>query len=86
MRVVRIGCAPWKGGPFQWVKGPPGDLAPAGSNRSSHGGEEMLKPSGSGSRVGDRAGGPPERRLATKVGFAVDSLLEGAGFEPSVPL
>ena len=29
--------APCKGGAFQWVKAPPGQLAPAGSNRSSHG-------------------------------------------------
>jgi NAD(P)-dependent dehydrogenase (short-subunit alcohol dehydrogenase family) len=29
--------------PRQWVKGPPGDLAPAGSNRSSHGGDEMAE-------------------------------------------
>jgi len=26
---------------FQWVRGPPGDIAPAGSNRSRHGGDEM---------------------------------------------
>jgi hypothetical protein len=39
-------CAPWKGGVFQWVKGPPGDFAPAGSNRSSHGGNEMAEASG----------------------------------------
>ena len=28
---------------FQWVKAPPGELAPAGSNRSSHGGNEMAE-------------------------------------------
>jgi hypothetical protein len=22
---VRLGCAPWKGGAFQWVQGPPGN-------------------------------------------------------------
>ena len=22
---VRVGCAPWKGGVFQWVQAPPGD-------------------------------------------------------------
>ena len=35
--------APCKGGAFQWVKAPPGELAPAGSNRSSHGGDEMAE-------------------------------------------
>ena len=33
--------APCQGGAFQWVRDPPGDLAPAGSNRSRHGGDEM---------------------------------------------
>src|SRR5262245_54948130 len=36
---VGSGCAPWQGGAFQWVKVPPGD-APAGSSRSSYGGDE----------------------------------------------
>ena len=35
--------APCKGGAFQWVKAPPGQLAPAGSNRSGHGGNEMAE-------------------------------------------
>jgi hypothetical protein len=35
--------APCKGGAFQWVQAPPGELAPAGSNRSSHGGNEMTE-------------------------------------------
>jgi hypothetical protein len=39
------GCAV-KGGVFQWVQGPPGDIAPAGSNRSRHGGDEMSEASG----------------------------------------
>jgi hypothetical protein len=30
-----------QGGAFQWVQIPPGDIAPAGSNRSRHGGDEM---------------------------------------------
>ncbi len=28
---------------FQWVQTPPGEIAPAGSNRSSHGGNEMAE-------------------------------------------
>jgi hypothetical protein len=24
-REVRLGCAPWKGGAFQWVRAPPGN-------------------------------------------------------------
>jgi hypothetical protein len=40
---VRKGCAPWQGGAFQWVQIPPGEFAPAGSNRSSHGGNEMAE-------------------------------------------
>ena len=39
----RFRRAPCKGGAFQWVKAPPGELAPAGSNRSSHGGDEMAE-------------------------------------------
>src|SRR4051794_27109490 len=37
------GGAPWQGGAFQWVQAPPGELAPAGSDRSSHGGNEMAE-------------------------------------------
>jgi len=40
---VTDGCAPCKGGVFQWVKFPPGNLAPAGSNRSSYGGNEIAE-------------------------------------------
>src|SRR3954466_10620091 len=40
---VRSGGAPWQGGAFQWVQAPPGELAPAGSDRSSHGGNEMAE-------------------------------------------
>ena len=39
------GCAPCKGGVFQWVRDPPGNFAPAGSNRSSHGGNEVAEAS-----------------------------------------
>jgi hypothetical protein len=28
---------------FQWVQSPPGQIAPAGSNRSSHGGNDMAE-------------------------------------------
>ena len=38
--------APCKGGVSQWVQIPPGDVAPAGSNRSSHGGNEVAEASG----------------------------------------
>jgi hypothetical protein len=41
--IVRNRCAPWQGGAFQWVQVPPGEFAPAGSNRSSHGGNEMAE-------------------------------------------
>ena len=42
-RNVRFRRAPCKGGAFQWVQAPPGDIAPAGSDRSSHGGNEMAE-------------------------------------------
>ena len=42
-RMSALGVRRGKAAPFQWVKGPPGDLAPAGSNRSSHGGDEMAE-------------------------------------------
>ena len=38
--------APCKGGVSQWVRIPPGEFAPAGSNRSSHGGNEVAEASG----------------------------------------
>ena len=40
---IGFGGAPWQGGAFQWVQAPPGELAPAGSDRSSHGGNEMAE-------------------------------------------
>ena len=40
---VRFWRAPCKGGVSQWVRIPPGDVAPAGSNRSSHGGNEVAE-------------------------------------------
>jgi hypothetical protein len=40
--MYAIGCAPCKGGAFQWVQAPPGN-APTGSNRSSHGGNEVAE-------------------------------------------
>jgi transposase len=39
---VGYGCAPWQGGAFQWVRVPPGN-APAGSSRSSYGGDEIAE-------------------------------------------
>ena len=41
----RFWRAPYKGGVSQWVRIPPGDVAPAGSNRSSHGGDEVTEAS-----------------------------------------
>jgi hypothetical protein len=43
---VNFWRAPCKGGVFQWVRIQPGDFAPAGSNRSSHGGNEVAEASG----------------------------------------
>ena len=43
---VHVWRAPCKGGVSQWVRIPPGDVAPAGSNRSSHGGNEVAEASG----------------------------------------
>jgi hypothetical protein len=43
---VRSWRAPCKGGVSQWVRIPPGDFAPAGSNRSSHEGNEVAEASG----------------------------------------
>jgi hypothetical protein len=37
--------APCEGGVSQWVRIPPGDFAPVGSNRSSHGGNEVAEAS-----------------------------------------
>ena len=42
---VRKWRAPCKGGVSQWVRIPPGNIAPAGSNRSSHGGNEVAEAS-----------------------------------------
>ena len=39
---VSSGCAPWQGGAFLWVQVPPGN-APAGSSRSSYGGDEIAE-------------------------------------------
>jgi hypothetical protein len=61
-----------KAAPFLWVEGPPGELAPAGSNRSSH------------EFVATNFGRRP-LALIEEVRFASDSSLEGTGFEPSVP-
>ena len=41
--MTAIGVRRDKAALFQWVKAPPGELAPAGSNRSSHGGNEMAE-------------------------------------------
>ena len=45
LRGSKVGCggAPWQGGAFQWVQALPGEIAPAGSDRSSHGGNEMAE-------------------------------------------
>ena len=43
---VRFWRALCKGGVSQWVRISPGDFAPAGSNRSSHGGNEVAEASG----------------------------------------
>ena len=45
--------APCKGGVFQWVRIPPGDVAPAGSNRSSHGGNEVADRAGKARKRGN---------------------------------
>jgi hypothetical protein len=37
-----FGCAPWKGGVFQWVKTHPA-IAPAGSYRGNCGGDETVE-------------------------------------------
>ena len=52
----KVGFWGWAGrGGFSGGEAPPGELAPAGSNRSSHGGNEMAKPSDSVSRIGGSA-------------------------------
>jgi hypothetical protein len=40
-RKVFFWRAPCKGGVSQWVRIPPGEFAPAGSHRSSNGGNEV---------------------------------------------
>ena len=40
-----LACAACKGGVFQWVRDPPGYVAPAGSNRSGHGVNEAAEAS-----------------------------------------
>ena len=41
--TTRVRRAPCKGGAFLWVRIPPGSVAPAGSNRSGHGGNEVAE-------------------------------------------
>ena len=45
MANVAFGCAPCEGGVFQWVRDPPGNIAPAGSNWSSHGSNKVAEAS-----------------------------------------
>ena len=52
---VRIGGAPWQGGAFQWVQVPPGDSLPPEAIGAVMEVTKWLKPSISGSRIGDRA-------------------------------
>ena len=52
---VRIGCAPWKGGAFQWVQIPLGKPLQPEATGAVMEETKWLKPSGSGSRIGDRA-------------------------------
>jgi len=43
LQMTGSGVRRGKAALFQWVQIPPGELAPAGSNRSSHGGNEMAE-------------------------------------------
>ena len=42
-RLTGVGVRREKAALFQWVQIPPGEIAPAGSNRSSHGGNEVAE-------------------------------------------
>src|SRR5215469_876343 len=53
--IVHIGGAPWQGGAFQWVQVPPGDSLPPEAIGAVMEVTKWLKPSISGSRIGDRA-------------------------------
>ena len=63
MALSVIGGAPWQGGAFQWVQVPPGEFAPAGSNRSVMEVTKWLKPSISVLRIGDSASGQAATRV-----------------------
>src|SRR5208283_121374 len=51
----RSGCAPWKGGAFQWVQIPPGKSLQPEATGAVMEVTKWLKPSECGSRTGDRA-------------------------------
>jgi len=51
----RLGCAPWKGGAFQWVQIPPGKSLQPEATGAVMEVTKWLKPSECGSRTGDRA-------------------------------
>src|SRR5215472_16304789 len=53
--MVCFGGAPWQGGAFQWVRVPPGDSLPPEAIGAVMEVSKRLKPSISGSRIGDRA-------------------------------
>ena len=50
----RLWRAPCKGGVSQWVQIPPGDGAPAGSDWSSHGGNEVAGRTGKARKRGNQ--------------------------------
>jgi hypothetical protein len=52
---VRVGCAPWKGGAFQWVQAPPGNRSSREATGAVMEETKWLKPSVSVSRIGDSA-------------------------------
>ncbi len=60
---------------FQWVQVPPG-IAPAGSNRSSHGGDEMAEAFG----IACHALVSLDFRCGSTIGFRKEGLLLRSGY------
>src|SRR6201998_1088319 len=53
--MAAMGVAPGQGGAFQWVQAPPGDSLQPEATGAGMEETKSLKPSDSGSRIGDRA-------------------------------
>src|SRR5712691_6529339 len=75
---VRVGCAPWKGGVFQWVQAPPGNRSSRKATGAAMEVTKCLKPSGSGSRIGDRASVQAATRVNAEQASHDEGLVKGS--------